>query len=531
MVVNGRNMKALSNRYISFSRRLSKRLLIVFQITITVVSVIIIALAAIGVKAMSTAYFMAELQIANEAIERLVTDSASTQKMYKQFKKIDKKINKLYPLVPESTNKVDNKDLWAYSIIIDSVGNYIVHPDKQRMQKGNFFEDVKETDEVRYKELVEGLAIGKKRVQAIIINGSSSYIFYAKVKSTNWRNAIILPKNGLLMPMLQIGVLLLVIIGLGLFAAYYISRFTIHRSTLPLSQLAQSADEVAKGNFQAQLPELKHNDEIRHLRDSFSNMQQSLVKYIDELKETTASKAAIENELKVAHQIQMSMVPRTFPPFPNRSDIDLYASMTPAKEVGGDLYDYFIQNEVLYFCVGDVSGKGIPASLFMAVTRNLFRIIAQQGHKPEQIATQMNAVLSNDNDRTMFVTMFIGMADLKTGHLDFCNCGHNPPVFDGEFMKLEHANQPLGLWEDDIFTGDSLDDIRGRKLLLYTDGLNEAEDTAHKQLGNKSVADIMTAAASESSREVIEKMIVAVEKHRNGAEPNDDLTLLCLELK
>ena len=266
-------------------------------------------------------------------------------------------------------------------------------------------------------------------------------------------------------------------------------------------------------------------------------MQFFIVNYIDILKETTASKAAIENELKVASDIQMGMVPRIFPPFPNRNDIDLFASMTPAKEVGGDLYDFFVQDERLYFCVGDVSGKGIPASLFMAVTRNLFRIIAQQGHKPEEIATQINTFLSKDNDRGMFVTMFIGMADLKTGRLDFCNCGHNPPVIVDHsgakacFLPLQYDNQPLGLWEDDPFYGESVDDIRDRLMLVYTDGLNEAENQQQKLFGNAAILRLMSATDNMSSTEVITKIQEAVEVHRDGATPNDDLTLLCLKIK
>ena len=260
-------------------------------------------------------------------------------------------------------------------------------------------------------------------------------------------------------------------------------------------------------------------------------MQHSLVSYIDELKTTTAQKASIENELKVASDIQMSMVPRLFPAFPSRKDIDLYASMTPAKEVGGDLYDFFIQDEILYFCVGDVSGKGIPASLFMAVTRNLFRIVAQQGLPPAEIASHINNILAVDNDRAMFVTMFIGKADLRTGHLDYCNCGHNAPVVDGQLLEMQYANQPLGLWEDDPFYGESIDNFRGRQFLLYTDGLNEAENAEKELLGNDRMIELMQDAQDMDARHVVDMLKAAVEEHRAGADPNDDLTLLCLTIK
>jgi len=307
-------------------------------------------------------------------------------------------------------------------------------------------------------------------------------------------------------------------------------RFIRHEIK-PLTKLARQAETIASGDFSVTLPEEGRTDEIGQLSESFTNMQHSLVSYIDELKTTTAQKASIENELKVASDIQMSMVPRMFPAFPNRKDIDLYASMTPAKEVGGDLYDFFIQEEILYFCVGDVSGKGIPASLFMAVTRNLFRIVAQQGHTPVEIANQINNILSKDNEQAMFVTMFIGKADLRTGHLDYCNCGHNAPIIDGQFLQMKYNNQPLGLWEDDPFYGESIDNIKGKQILLYTDGLNEAENPDKKILGNARLIELMQDAKDLDARHVIDMLVTAVDEHRDGAEPNDDLTLLCLTIR
>ena len=226
----------------------------------------------------------------------------------------------------------------------------------------------------------------------------------------------------------------------------------------------------------------------------------------------------------------MSMVPRIFPAFPNRKDIDLYASMTPAKEVGGDLYDFFVQDERLYFCLGDVSGKGVPASLFMAVTRNLFRIEAQQGYSPAEVAEQINLFLTKDNETGMFVTMFIGRADLQTGRLEFCNCGHNPPIIDGQFIHIEDSNQPLGLWEGAPFHGETIDDIRGKQILLYTDGLNEAENQEKELLGDNKLLELMADTSELSSKEVVNMLKESVEAHRSGATPNDDLTLMCLKI-
>ena len=248
----------------------------------------------------------------------------------------------------------------------------------------------------------------------------------------------------------------------------------------------------------------------------------------NQLEETTAAKERIESELRIARDIQMSMVPGVFPV---RDGLDMYAEMTPAKEVGGDLYGYVMQGDRLYFCVGDVSGKGVPASLFMAQSARLFRTLAAEGLMPADIAVRMNNALAENNDQGMFVTMFIGMLYLDTGRLDFCNCGHNPPVLSGQFLKMEYDNQPLGLWEDDPFEGESIADIRGKQLLVYTDGLNEAENTRHELLGNARLLKLMADMASLDSHQVIDSLREAVEQHRAGANPNDDLTLMCLTLK
>ena len=245
----------------------------------------------------------------------------------------------------------------------------------------------------------------------------------------------------------------------------------------------------------------------------------------DQLEETTAAKERIESELRIARDIQMSMVPGVFP---KREGLDMYAEMTPAREVGGDLYGYVMQGDRLYFCVGDVSGKGVPASLFMAQSARLFRTLAAEGMMPAAIAFRMNKALAENNERGMFVTMFIGMLHLDTGQLDFCNCGHNAPVIDGEFLKMAYDNQPLGLWEDDPFEGETIDDIRGKQLLVYTDGLNEAENGQKELLGNARLIELMANTVNLSSREVIDMLKEAVEQHRNGAEPNDDLTLMCI---
>ena len=241
-----------------------------------------------------------------------------------------------------------------------------------------------------------------------------------------------------------------------------------------------------------------------------------------------AARERIESELRIARNIQMSMVPGYFP---DREGLDLYAEMSPAKAVGGDLYGYVMKGDLLYFCVGDVSGKGVPASLFMAQASRLFHTLAKEGMTPTDIAFRMNNELAENNDSNMFVTMFIGLVDLRTGQMSYCNCGHNPPVIDGAFLEMKFANTPLGLWEGFSFQGETVEDIRGCQLLVYTDGLNEAENKAHEYLGDKRLLELMADVRNLDSRQVIEKLTKAVEQFRDGAEPNDDLTMMCLRLQ
>ena len=240
----------------------------------------------------------------------------------------------------------------------------------------------------------------------------------------------------------------------------------------------------------------------------------------------------IESELRIAREIQMSMVPHEFP---HLDGLDMYASMAPAREVGGDLYGYVMADEQLYFCLGDVSGKGVPASLFMAQATRLFQTLAKQGMLPAEICTRMNDALSGkDNENGMFVTCFVGLIDLKSGHLSFCNAGHNPPVIGGssskgDFLEME-SNAPLGLWPGLEYVGEEIDTIKGRPLFIYSDGLTEAENDQQQQFGNELLLSILRNTQFESSKQVIDTLAAEVEKHRNGAEPNDDLSMMCIRV-
>ena len=248
--------------------------------------------------------------------------------------------------------------------------------------------------------------------------------------------------------------------------------------------------------------------------------------------EMRAHQERIENELQIARNIQMSMVPSQFPDY---EGLDMYASMTPAKEVGGDLYGYVLIGDKLYFALGDVSGKGVPASLFMAQATRLFRTLAAQQMMPAEICTRMNDALSGeDNESGMFVTFWLGLVDLKTGHLNFCNAGHNPPVIGGgeshgEFLEMI-PNAPIGLWPGLEYEGEEIDTIKGRPMFIYTDGLNEAENRQQEQFGDDRLVEILRTTHFDSAQQVIDTLKAEVEQHRDGAEPNDDLTMMCVRV-
>ena len=514
----------------SFSKRLSRRLLMVFVPTILIVAFLVITLATIGLVALTNAYFDSEVQAVNNLVVRMHKEGANANQIHERIRQADASINEFYPFGPDDVNETDFKDAWAYNIVFDSEGTYIYHPDGKRIGKASFFDDIRQTSDPLIKELAQGMSSGKKGHQRIKIDGMTSYIFYTKDKNVDWSNAIIMPIHGLQIPTYILALLLLAVIGIGLSIAYWVSRISIKRSTKPLQLLAKSADEVAKGNFQNPLPELRHNDEISQLRDSFGNMQQSLTQYIDQLKTTTAQKAAIESELNIARDIQMSVVPKVFP---QRPDIDIYASMTPAKAVGGDLYDFFVRDNELVFCVGDVSGKGVPAALLMMMTKSLFRAYAAGESMPDRIVSQINRDLAENNESCMFVTLFLGILDLTSGLLRYCNAGHEAPVIiNKETSQLPVNNAlPVGSYDDTSYLTQSVVLEPGSTIFIYTDGLNEAMIADYSMFGEQRIldeADRAIQASQLSPKAFIDRMTQAVHAFVGDFEQSDDLTMMAI---
>ncbi len=443
-----------------------------------------------------------------------------------------------------SFNKEEKFSKWKpYSFLISGDGTFIVHPDRQRIIHKRISDYAKATLDTVDDYVARQMLAGRRGYmgdqieqlpEVVRLDGRKMYVFYAPVKHTDWSMALAVPKYSIDLIGIFVGLLMLLLIAVGLVVAFIVSRIVIRRAVKPLKQLSASAGEVAKGHFSTALPVIKHNDEVGVLRDSFDDMQKSLTKYVEELKTTTASKAAIENELEVAHNIQMGMLPKTFPPYPDRNDIDIYGSLNPAKEVGGDLFDFYIRDDMLFFCIGDVSGKGVPASLVMAVTRTLFRNISAHTAEPGQIAAALNNTLSEGNDTCMFVTLFVGILHLSDGTLSYCNAGHDKPILIGQEVRTLpcESNVPLGVSAGWTFTAQTAHITPQTTIFLYTDGLTEAEDASHAQFGITRVnqtAKMIAAHGDDQPQKLIESMASAVKDFVREAAQSDDLTMLALK--
>lgn len=252
---------------------------------------------------------------------------------------------------------------------------------------------------------------------------------------------------------------------------------------------------------------------------------------LDHLRKVRAEKNRIESELQVASNIQMSMIPKHFPEFPGN---DLYATITPAKEVGGDLYDFFLKDDQLYFCIGDVSGKGVPAALLMMATTSQFRTVSKYLSQPEQIMMAINDQIAEGNDTHMFVTMFIGVLNLKTGHLTYSCAAHNPPLLVGSTVEdlLVARKLPVGAIKGMKYVLQEIQLEQGSTLFLYTDGLTEAMNAANQMFGVERVKEIAQSQISvgeTSPKVLIDRLTETVDTFVAGAEQSDDLTMMAIK--
>lgn len=422
----------------------------------------------------------------------------------------------------------------GYAFLITRTGAFVTHPNREFIMNQSIFTIAKEENSPAMREIGRTMIHGKNGYTSLkTTKEGKRWIYYTFLPSTKWSLGVVFPHNEMYSDIRKLTWLILLLSVLGLGSLVFFTVRIINRQIMPLAKFAHSARIIAEGNFDVELPQSVSGQEMKELHDSFEFMQKELAVYVVDLKETTSAKEKIESELRIAKEIQMGMIPHIFPPFPNLPEIDLYASLESAREVGGDLYDFFLLDEhLLCFAIGDVSGKGIPASLFMAVTRTLLRSVANKDTNTAEITASINKTLNISNESNMFVTLFIGILNTETGELRYCNAGHNPPVLIRKGKNVEFLNLtksiPVGLYDDFLFTEEKLQVGMHDQLFLYTDGLTEAEDAGNNLYGNERLLEVIRKYAESMPRELLKAVNNDVKVHVNGHVQSDDLTMMSI---
>jgi phosphoserine phosphatase RsbU/P len=360
-----------------------------------------------------------------------------------------------------------------------------------------------------------------------------SWLYFTPLSSTGWSFGLIFPREELFSAVYSLinGVMLVFVFSV--LAMILVTILVTRKFIKPIRQLVKVTQRMGHGDFSVPIPVYRSNDEIAQLGNSFSLMKEELVDYIHNLKEATVAKEKIESELKVAHTIQMGLLPSRFP---DRPDLDLYARLIPAKAVGGDLYDFFfLDDDHLFFAIGDVSGKGVPASLFMTLTRTLIRSYVSLEKPLSQSIDRVNDELCKENPNYIFVTFLTGILDLETGMAGFCNSGHNPPVLlkrDGtvEFVNLS-VNIPLGIKENMVFNTDYVQIEAGDQLILYTDGITEATDASGSLYTEGRLIRLLNGKSGLDAPTLTQEIIIDIERFVADAEQADDITLLVFKYR
>lgn len=425
----------------------------------------------------------------------------------------------------------------GYGFLISQNGNFITHPSKQLIMNESIFSIAKSKNSLKLKEMGNKMMSGKSGFELIdgILSDKKYWIYYSPLPSNGWSLGVMFPedeimadinnlsKDAVLISIEGILILLLVII--------YISRSI----TMPLRKLSEATKDIASGNLEFDIPEIKSHDEVGNLSRSFEYMRSSLKKYISDLKETTAAKERIESELKIARDIQMGIIPKDFPPFPGRTEFEIYASIEPAREVGGDFYDFFfLGDNKLFFLIGDVSDKGIPASLFMAVTKTLIKAVATSTDKNlSEIAYKTNNDLFSDNKMSMFVSIFFGILNIDDGEIIYTNAGHNRPFIiknDGSVLMLEKTDgMALGVFENAKYGINKVRLNFNETIFLYTDGITEAMDENSSLFGEENLKQKLKECSSFKAEEIIIHINNKVKEFVGDEPQSDDITMLSIK--
>jgi sigma-B regulation protein RsbU (phosphoserine phosphatase) len=423
----------------------------------------------------------------------------------------------------------------GYAAVLSRNGMILAHPLKDTIMNETFFSIAEARNDPALRELGKKMIRGESGfVHYTSIVGFTSWMYYAPIPSAGWTLAVVFPEAELLE---NIGKLSITMAAIGLvgIVLLMLAVVLIARAIIgPLQSLTAATDRIASGNFDAVLPKVNSNDEAGRLTLNFQSMQASLKDYIRNLTETTAAKERIQSELKVATQIQASLLPRLFPPFPEHSEFDIYASMVPAKEVGGDFYDFFFVDEKhLCFLIADVSDKGVPAALYMMVAKTLLKTEGQRLGEPDKILFSVNNILAADNENCMFTTVFCAILDITNGEVRFANAGHNPPLLvDSEGVRFL-APKPglmLGAMPDTAFAAERLVLEPDGIMFLYTDGVTEAKSPEEALYGEERLLEALQSAPRQNAAEMIHAIRSEIARHVDGASQSDDITMLAVKM-
>ena len=365
----------------------------------------------------------------------------------------------------------------AFNMVLSREGKIMVCPVETLVMTRSINDFVPQMeDTASSRALNKAMLSGESGHTHIRYRGANNYVYFAPVPRTGWSMSIVIPEDEIFRNLKRVGLMVTIFQVLGILMLILMFR--------------------------------------------------SMFRHYEQNKKLNEKRERMEGELQIASGIQMSMVPKTFPPFPERHDLDMAADIVPAKEVGGDLYDYYIRDEKLFFCIGDVSGKGVPASLVMAVTRTTFRNLSAGEDSPGRILRGMNDSLCAMNESSMFVTFFCGVLDLGNGTLRYCNAGHNPPLILTHSMQIlpVEPNLPLGIMPGMEFREQGISFRYDDALFLYTDGLTEAENAAHEQFGEDRMKEVLH--GRKAAYEHLKNMEKGVAEFVGDAPQSDDLTML-----
>lgn len=424
----------------------------------------------------------------------------------------------------------------GYAFIISASGRFIYHPNISHVLRESIFSLAEARAIPEWRDAGRAMIAGERGfipIPGIHLN-RPAWLYYAPLPSANWSLGLVFPNDELFHDTRRLEYAIVAIGCAGFGVMFLLIVFFAVNITRPLSALSHRASEIAKGNLDVPLPPIRSRDEVGELSSAFEHMRRALKEYIHDLMETTAAKERIESELKIAHSIQMSFLPRAFPPFPEHQEFRLHAAIEPAKEVGGDLYDYFlIGDRQLFFTIGDVADKGVPAALFMAVTKTLMKGIALQRVDPATVLAAVNNELCQGNDASLFVTVFCGCLDISTGQLRYSSAGHNPPLLTQPGGDTAWLDLPpglvLGIMPDNVYETRILQMQPGSRIIAYTDGVTEAMNKTQELYSAARLRDCVQKNAPLSPKDMVNGIMKSVHEFADGAVQSDDIAVLAAE--